>query len=86
MLTQNNQLFEQTLRLMLDGLSRMDQKVARSCAEFFSGIARIVPQENPNLQNLLPHLLPVLLHCCRFTDADQMNIVHTKDGDHIGKE
>lgn len=29
----------------------------------------------------MPQLLPMLLFCCRITEADQMNIISTKDDD-----
>ena len=70
---------------MLNGLGHMDQKVARSCAEFFSGIVRIVQPDNQSMNGILPHLLPLMLQCCRFTDADQMSVVQSKDGDHMGQ-
>ena len=33
------------------------------------------------VQGFLPSLLPILLECCRFAEADKMSIIDTKESD-----
>ena len=38
------------------------------------------------MRNILPVLLPCLLDCCKFTEADRMSMMPSKDSDVTGGE
>ena len=80
------------LTTMVQALQEKDQVVGLAASEFWSGLVMIwlynIEQTDPQeaakreaVQGFLPQLLPILLECCRFADADKMSIIDTKESD-----
>ena len=80
------------LQLMLVAVNERDQLVGRVAAEFWTGLVQqmqsgVMDSEekiefvHQTIGAALPQLLPILLLCCRITQADMMNVIDTKDED-----
>mmetsp|Transcript_40514 Transcript_40514/g.39022 ORF Transcript_40514/g.39022 Transcript_40514/m.39022 type:complete len:290 (-) Transcript_40514:1483-2352(-) len=84
------------LDLILTSLKEGDQKLALSATEFLSGIAAVnlLPfppmQQAPShihlIKQSLPQILPGLLECCRFTEADQADYFQGNDNPNVSSK
>lgn len=71
--------YEPLFEAMLEALKTRDQAVAMAAAEFWSGLAiNRLPDEEEDLKRVelvkkvIEHIGPILLECCRFTEADRI--------------
>jgi len=76
--------FERIAEIMLQALKEKTQKVSLAASEFWSGLVSVDFKELEEkkvqcLRNVLPVLCPTLLECCEFQEADQTNLMTSKD-------